>query len=89
MGEHGRRVHRKWILRQPEEDPDGLLSAPELGPVADTITLYEAVERMRTMPIGKQAVMGALVPAVIPMIAVVAIRIPIKDIVLALMKALL
>lgn len=89
VGEHGRRVRRKWILREPVEDREELLSAPELGSVADAGALYEAVERMRTIPIGTQALAGALVPAVVPLIAVAAIRIPIKDMLLTILKTLL
>jgi hypothetical protein len=88
VGEHGRRVRRKWILREPVEDREELLSAPELGPVADTVALYEAVERMRAIPIGTQALAGVLVPAVLPLIAVAAIRIPIKDMLLTILKTL-
>jgi hypothetical protein len=89
VGEHGRRVRRKWILREPVDDREELLSAPELGPVADTVALYEAVERMRAIPIGTQALAGVLVPAVLPLVAVVAIRIPIKDMLLTILKTLL
>jgi hypothetical protein len=88
VGEQGRRVHRKWILRQPVTDGEELLSAPELGPVADTTSLYESVEHMRTAPIGKKALLGVLIPAVLPMIAVVAIRIPLKQVLLTLLKTL-
>ncbi len=89
VGEHGRRVRRKWILREPVEDGEALLSAPELGPVADTVALYEAVQRMRAIPIGTQALAGALVPAVLPLIAVAAIRIPVKDMLLKIVQTLL
>jgi hypothetical protein len=89
VGEHGRRVRRKWILGEPVEDRESLLSAPELGPVADTAALYEAVERMRTVPIGKQALAGVLVPAILPLVAVAAIRIPLKDMALTIVKAVL
>jgi hypothetical protein len=89
VGEHGRRVHRKWVAGEPVEDREGLLSAPELGPVADTAALYEAVRRMRTIPIGPQALAAVLVPAVLPLVAVAAIRIPLKDILQTLLQALL
>jgi hypothetical protein len=82
-------VRRKWILREPVEDREELLSAPELGPVADTVALYEAVKRMRSIPIGTQALAGVLVPAVLPLVAVAAIRIPIKDMLLTILKTLL
>jgi hypothetical protein len=89
VGEHGRRVRRKWILGETVEDRESLLSAPELGPVADTVALYEAVGRMRTVPIGTQALAGVLVPAILPLVAVAAIRIPLKDMVLTIVKAVL
>ena len=37
VGEHGRMVHRRWILREPVADPT-LLEAAEIGPVAGSIT---------------------------------------------------
>ncbi len=88
VGEHGRRVRRRWILREPVED-DGLLSAPELGPVADTTALYDAIRQMRPMPIGPVAIAAVVIPAIIPMLFVVAICIPVKDVLLQLVKVLL
>jgi hypothetical protein len=88
VGEHGRRVRRRWILGEPVEDAESLLSAPELGPVADTVSLYEAVGHMRTVPIGKQGLVGVLVAAVIPLVVVAAIRIPLKEMVLKILHAL-
>ena len=89
VGEHGRRVRRRWILREPVEDSEQLLAAPELGPVADTLTLYESVARMRTAPVGRMALAGVLVPAVLPMLVVAAIRVPLKDLLLPIVKTLL
>lgn len=87
VGEHGRLVRRRWIDKDTVDD-DKLLAAPELGPVADTVSLYEAVRKMRTFPLGKHALLSLLVPIALPMLAVVAIRIPVKDILLALLKTL-
>jgi len=86
VAEHGRRVHRKWIEGEPVGD-DPLLGAPELGPVADTITMYQAVEKMRPVPIGLPAVLAVAVPALLPMLAVLAIQVPLKDLLRALLKA--
>jgi hypothetical protein len=63
-------------------------AAPELGPVADTLTLYESVARMRTVPVGRMALASVLVPAVLAMLAVVVIRVPVKDLVLPILKTL-
>jgi hypothetical protein len=87
VGRHGRLVRRRWILGETVVD-DGLLAAPELGPVADTVSLYQAVERMGVAPIGRAALMAVVVPAVIPMLAVVSIEIPLKDLLLTVLKAL-
>jgi len=89
VGEHGRPVRRKWILNEPVEDREALLSAPELGPVAATVSLYDAVARMRVIPIGMQALAAVLVPAVLPLVAVAAIRVPLKDILVKILQTLL
>ena len=56
-----------------------LLEAPEIGPVADTLSLYDAVKRMRPVPVGKTSFFSVLVPAIVPMIVVIAMRVPIKE----------
>jgi hypothetical protein len=87
VGEHGRLVRRRWILREPLEDSP-LLEAPEIGPVADTLSLYEAVTKMRAVPIGKTALLMIGLPAAIPMLALFAIKVPIKDLLLKILAAL-
>jgi hypothetical protein len=88
VGEQGRLVHRRWILR--ENVPDSpILDAPEIGPVADAGAMYEAVRRMRLIPVGKVALAKILVPLAIPLIAVAALRIPVKQLLLDLVKTVL
>ena len=87
VGAHGRLVERRWIAREAVDDR-GLLSAPELGPVADTLTLYEAVGRMRPVPLGMRALAAVLVPAALPMLVVLAIEVPVKDLLLGILKTL-
>ena len=53
VGEQGRLVHRRWILREPVENT-AILDAPKIGPVADAAAMYDAVRRMRVVPIGKE-----------------------------------
>jgi hypothetical protein len=88
VGQHGWLVQKRWILGEPVEDK-GLLEAPELGPVADTITMYEAVKRIKPVPLGKQSLLAVVIPALLPMIPVVAIKVPVKDTLLKLLGALL
>jgi len=87
VGEQGRLVHRRWILRETVPDMP-LLDAPEIGPVADANAMYDAVKKMRGVPIGKGAVMKVLLPIALPFIVVAALQIPLKDLLLKLAKAL-
>ena len=87
VGEQGRLVHRRWILRQPVADAP-ILDAPEIGPVADAAAMYEAVTRMRVAPIGKASLVKILVPLALPMLIVAALQVPFKDLLLKLLKAL-
>lgn len=87
VGEHGRLVRRRWILHETLGDAP-LLAAPEIGPVADTITLYESVKKMRTLPIGRSSLLAIGVAAGLPMLPVLAIEIPIRELLLKLLKTL-
>lgn len=88
VGRHGRLVRERWIEGKALDD-DAVLSAPELGPVADTVAAYDAVKAMRTVPVGKAAIVPLAAAAAVPMIAVLAIQMPIKDLAVKLLKALL
>lgn len=88
VARHGAAVRDKWILGHARVDPP-LLSAPEIGPVADTVALYEAVSRMRPVPLGRTALLAIALPVAIPFIAVLAIQIPLRELLQELAKGLL
>jgi hypothetical protein len=88
VGEQGRLVHRRWILREKVE-PVPLLDAPEIGPVVDANAIYEAVKAMRPMPIGKRSITGILIPLALPLLAMAALQIPLKALLLKIAKTLL
>lgn len=87
VGQHGRLVRRRWILGETLDD-DRLLDAQEIGPVADTLALYDAVKHMRAAPIGKSAIMGVALPALIPLLALLSIEVPIKEVLTKLLGIL-
>jgi len=88
VGRHGRLVKKRWIAQEPvAESP--LLQAGELGPVIDTVSMYEVVAGIRPGPIGKRSLAAIVLPALLPMIPVFAIQIPMKEMLLKLLKALL
>ena len=88
IGRHGRLVRERWIEEKEVGDQE-ILSAPELGPVADTTSLYEAVTRMRTVPLGKSSVAPLVLATALPMIVVLAIQVPVKSILQMLLKTLI
>ena len=69
-------------------DAPPLLEAPEIGPVADAVALYEAVANMRPVPIGKSAVLAVALPAAIPLLALFAIEVPIKELLMKILGTL-
>lgn len=87
VGEQGRLVHRRWILRERIADA-AILDAPEIGPVADAASLYDAVKHMSVAPIGKGSIVRILAPVALPFMIVAMLQIPIKDVLLKLAKAL-
>lgn len=87
LTEHGRLVHRRWIQKEEVGTP-AILDAPELGPVADIQALYEATRTMRSMVVGKGAVMAVVIPAVLPILCVVAMQWPLKTTLKRLLMAL-
>ena len=83
VARHNRLVHRRWIRGERVAD-DALLSAPEIGPVADTLALYEAVEALRPVPFGTRNLVPLALAALVPMVPVVALEIPLRDILVKL-----
>jgi hypothetical protein len=88
VGRHGRLVRERWIEGREVKD-DAVLGAPELGPVADTVAMYEAVARMRPLLVSKQSVAPLVVAALVPMLAVLSLQIPVVELVKRLVGALL
>ena len=88
LGRHGTLVRRRWILGQAVAD-DPVLSAPELGPVADINGMFDAVERMKPVPLGLDSIAMVVVPAALPLVPVITIELPFRELLGGLAKALL
>lgn len=87
VSHHGRLVRQRWIDKKDVAD-DAILGAPELGPVVDVSAMYDAVKEMRTVPLAKSSVATLVVAAAAPMIGVLAIEIPIVELLKTLARAL-
>jgi hypothetical protein len=88
VGTHGRLVRQRWILGEKLAD-DGLIQAAEIGPVADTLALYEAVRRMQAVPFGKSTLIGIAVPTLVPILVLLSTQVPIKEVLKKIVGALL
>ncbi|HEY8942803.1 MAG TPA: hypothetical protein VIM73_01020 [Polyangiaceae bacterium] len=75
---HDRLVRQRWVDGREVED-QRILEAPELGPVADVGTLYQAIVACRYCPIGKPSLLAVLLPLAIPMLLVSLLKIPLGD----------
>jgi hypothetical protein len=87
VGRQGRLVHRRWIDGEKVGD-EPILDAPEIGPVADAAAMYEAVKKMRRIPVGRASLVMIVVPLVLPLVLASALQVPLKDLLLKLAKAM-
>jgi len=81
-------VRARWIERL-QIDDQPLPDSPELGPVADTNALYDAVGAMHTVPLGKSSVMPIVIAAALPLLAAFALQVPVADLLKRLVHAVL
>jgi|SoiMethySBSTD1v2_1073268.scaffolds.fasta_scaffold74018_3 hypothetical protein len=88
LAEQGRLVRRRWIDGTTRSDSP-MLEPSGVGVIADAAAMFKAVESMRSVPIGKTAIMGILLPVAVPMIAVATLQVPMRDLLLGLVKTLL
>jgi hypothetical protein len=87
VGRQGRLVHRRWILGE-EVGQQDLLEAPEIGPVTDAADIYEAVRRMRIVPLSLRSFLGILLPMIVPLLALYALQAPLRELGMYILKML-
>ena len=87
LAEQGRLVRRRWIDGTTKSDSP-LLEPSGVGVIADAAAMFKAVQSMRSVPIGQTSIAGILLPVALPMIAVATLQVPIRDLLLGLVKTL-
>jgi hypothetical protein len=85
--QHGRLVRERWIDKR-EITRDSVLEAPELGPVIDVAEMYGLVKAMRSIPLAQSSVAPLVLAAVVPMLGVLAIEIPLAELLKTVLRAL-
>jgi hypothetical protein len=88
LADYGRLFERRWLRRETVDD-QGMLGAPEIGPVAVTVAIYEAIRRMRIVPVSRVSLLPLGLAAALPMVPVFATQMPLKDAVFKLLAPLM
>jgi hypothetical protein len=65
-----------------------LLDAPEIGPATDANAMHAAIKAMRPMLISTRSIIAILVPLVLPLLAMAALQVPLKALLLKIVKTL-
>lgn len=86
---HDRLVQGRWVRREAVRDDDGMLSAPELGPLADVASMFHAVERTKVLPLGRTALLWLALAVLLPMLPVILIQIPVQEILERILRGVL
>ena len=87
VAEQGRLVRQRWIAGTTNTDSP-LLEPTGIGPIADAAAMFNAVRSMRSIPIGKASLAAIALPISVPMLALVALQIPMRSLFVGLVKAL-
>ena len=88
VGEHHRRLRRRWILNEPLGD-DAMLDAPELGPAAYSGRLYDCAWGVWPIPVGKRMLLVILLLISLPMLPVIAVEVHLGDALMKIVRTLL
>lgn len=88
VGEHHRRLRRRWIYGEPLND-DAMLNARELGAGAYSGRLYDAVWRVLPIPIGKRVVIAIAALMALPLLPLIGAEVHLGDAVMKVVRTLL
>jgi hypothetical protein len=88
IGEHHRRLRRRWILGEALGD-DAMLTARELGSAPDSLRLYDAVWAMWPLPVSKRKLLGIIALIALPILPLVAVEVHLGDALLKIIRTLL
>lgn len=83
-----RAFHHKWIVeRRPEAEP--LLGTPDLQSLNDLCGAYASLVQVRLVPFGPREIIGIVIAAVLPMLPLVAMTMPLEELLAKIGHALL
>jgi hypothetical protein len=84
---HDDAFRAKWIGDRVERA--ALLGDPDPSSLADLGSTYDRIERLRPLPFDATAIVPVALGAILPMLPVVATKVPLREIALGLLKTVL
>jgi hypothetical protein len=85
---HGWLLHRRWIRGEALEE-DAILNAAELGPLIDVASMHGIVRSIRFVPFSREMAIAVVAAALLPMVPVITLEVPLKEILQKLASVLL
>ncbi|HEU4428761.1 MAG TPA: hypothetical protein VFT98_08405 [Myxococcota bacterium] len=87
LGRHAQLFEQRWLGTRTPND-ENLLGAPDVSAVADAYAVYDAVEKLRPLPVPLRALVPVALAAALPFVPVFAIEIPLQDLLKRILSAL-
>jgi hypothetical protein len=84
---HSLQFRQKW-MEDRNKHVEELLGTPDVSSLADISSSFKNVEDMRVFPFKKSAAIGLLVGLALPMLPVLTVQIPFKELIKGLLEAL-
>jgi hypothetical protein len=84
--EHNRLFHLRWIERGPD---NAVLGAQDISSLADLQSAHICTAQMRLVPFGKRAFVAVLAGALTPMVLLITLAIPTRELLIELVRKVL
>ena len=84
---HHRAFEARWLDRH-DAVGEALLGSPDPSSLADLGAAYGAVEQMRPVPVTASSLVGVALAAALPLVPLVALEVPLRDIIIRLIGIL-
>jgi hypothetical protein len=79
---------RRWV-RDRGADATDTLDRSDFSALADAQTVFETTASVRPLPISKASILTVLIPALIPMLLLIAVQVPVKEILARIAEAVM
>lgn len=85
--EHSTLFERRWFHKHPADQE--LLGASEISSLTDLASAYVVAGSIRTFPLGRGTILSVVMAAGLPMVPVVLVEVPLREIVSRILKLLM